>query len=35
MTDRERFLAILDYEQPDEPLLIQWMGFSWATYQRW
>lgn len=35
MTDRERFLAILNYEQPDEPLPMQWMGFSEATVQRW
>lgn len=35
MTGRERFLAILDYEQPDEPLLMQWMGFSEATVRRW
>ena len=35
MTDRERFLAILDYEQPDEPLVMQWMGFSETTVGRW
>lgn len=35
MTDRERFLAILDYKQPDEPLVMQWMGFSEATVRRW
>ena len=35
MTDRARFLAILNYEQPDEPLVMQWMGFSEATVRRW
>ena len=35
MTNRERFLAILNYELPDEPLLMAWMGFSDAVIERW
>jgi uroporphyrinogen decarboxylase len=35
MTDRERWLAILDYRQPDRPLVMQWMGFSQHVLPRW
>ena len=26
---------MLNYQQPDEPLLVAWMGFSDATVARW
>ena len=35
MTDRERFVALLDYQQLDAPLLMQWMGFSETVLARW
>jgi len=35
MTPRERFRAILDYRQPDAPLLTAWMGFSDGVLARW
>jgi len=35
MTPRQRFLAVLEYQQPDEPLLMAWMGFSDAALARW
>ncbi len=35
MTPRERFLALLNYEQLDAPLLMQWMGFGQELLPRW
>jgi len=35
VTPRERFLTILNYQPPDAPLLMAWMGFSDAVLARW